>query len=203
MHTPLPPNTLIPFNYRYPTSNPTGKYVWGRHHRAYLQYMDKYCGMSVKELAAACGYSNLNRLQRRRQEWATGCKPVPMKYLSSVGADIELLHDAVALDQKEFDDAVATLPLPSHVTIRLLSACYTTRQLPEVHTLEEAVGCVQRIVDEEPFGRGGACLHWQDIKTVYFKRGEEPQEVLYRPQFRLHARHVYFANPPTVGVARV
>ena len=88
-----------------PEHGPEGEH-WGRHHLAYLAWSAERCRLSLTELAEACGYKKLQKFDRRRRRWNAGKGPIPVRYLKAISADLAVLQDCVALDQREHEAAL-------------------------------------------------------------------------------------------------
>lgn len=208
--TPLPlfendsdnPIRTIPFNFGQKPINQIGDYVWGRHFKAYITHCARQCRLKPHEFKTRCGYTNINRFLRRREEWNSFQKPIPVLYLDVIGVDMQLLEEVVAVDQKEYDAAIQ-LPLhPKYFTIRLMAAVYSQGRFPADTSEGQAIEEVQEYVDAHP--HVWCAISWPGLKTIYFNAGKPHRYVYRRPELKIINGFVTFGSDGIqVGTARI
>lgn len=106
---------------------------------------------------------------------------IPRHMLKETGGSLEVLTNAVALDQVEFD-AVAAIPwAPSfHQTYWSSGISGGPVIIPEVSSLVEAVYYLQK-KRRGSFGKYGITLTQPNIRKVVVRRDEPTKVMLYRP----------------------
>lgn len=180
-------------------------FVWGRHHRALITWHARHTKLGAHELAARCGYTNVDRFQRRRAAWSRG-RPlrkalIPVAYLDAIGIDVCELVEAVENDRAEYERALERLPLPDFATVPLpaaLPACVRT-PLPRGLTKEELYAHVQRMVDSSEIPLGKAILSWTSMKAVWFFKDRPSREFTWPPRFVAVGDCVDFGGPVPPG----
>lgn len=179
----------------------TRPYIWGYHHRRLITSCDRACRLSVRELAARCGYENVNGFQRKREKWARGRALrralVPVAYLDAIAIDWEALGRAVAWDAAEFDAALEAMPLPDTVATMGLPALGVTVREPVPPGLSEAeiYAYAQGFADDPESDWGKALVTWPGMKEVWFFLGKPPKEYVYRPRLNIVDGCVDFGAP--------
>lgn len=183
----------------------TETFVWGRHHRALITLHARRTTLDVHELGARCGYTNIDRFQRRRAAWSRG-QPlrkalIPVAFLDAIGIDVCALAEALERDRVEYERALEQLPLPDFATAPLpaaLPVCVRT-PLPGGLTMQELYAHVQRMVDSGEVRWGKAMLSWPSMKTVWFFKDRPPSEFTWPPRFVAVGDRVDFGGPVPPG----
>jgi len=168
------------------------QYVWGFHHRTLLLQCADACPLSLHERRERCGYKNVSKFVKREADWLGCLRPIPLVYLETIGCDLDVLKQAVALDGQEYDQALRLLPPPRHFVIRLGSGMYSRQSLPENCTIEQAQELIRQFQHGQP--RLACCLDWSSMRTLFFEKGELVREVLYPPQFIVTREGVSFGG---------
>jgi hypothetical protein len=202
---------IIPFDFGQKPKNEVEGYEWGRHYQAYIRHCAKQRRLYnrrvepelVQQALAACGMRNVNKFHRRRHAWNEGASPIPLAYLDFIGVDIEMLREAVALDEKEWQEALQKSLQPQHFIIRLIPAVYGRGTIPPGLTEEEAIQHVQEFQASHP-GFRGCCINWPGIKAVNIWPDRPPTYSFWCPRMRVKGGQVRFAyNGGLEGVTRL
>jgi hypothetical protein len=180
-------------------------FVWGHYHRALITRHARRTKLDAHKLAARCGYTNIDRFQRRRAAWSRG-RPlrkalIPVAYLDAIGVDVCELVDAVERDRVEYERALEQLPLPDFATAPLpaaLPVCVRT-PLPYGLTMKELYAHVQRMVDSGEVHGGKAILSWPSMKCVWFFKDRPPREFTWPPRFVAVGDRADFGSPVPPG----
>ncbi len=173
---------------------------WGRRHRAYIRACNKTCVLKPGELAALCGYADVSKFQRRRQDWgsgrASGKGLVPVAFLNAIGVRLCQLAEAVECDRREYEQALHHLSKPADVItcgIASLGICIK-HPLPSDLEPTEVYGYIQALVDSGQTHEGKAQLHWPSLMSVYFRIGKPPSEITWPPKLFAHGDRIDFGG---------
>jgi hypothetical protein len=176
-------------------------YIWGRHHRDYLRELDHRCALSAHELAEQCGYTDVTKFQRRRQDWRQG-RPsgkglIPVAYLEAIGVDPCELLRLIQSDYAEYEVALLRLEVPKNFSVLLQPGFGYMPSLPEGLSMDEAFQHVQRFIDDRTSSTGKAILHWASLKTIFFRKGAPPSVHVWPPKFVALGDKIDFGCSPT------
>ena len=195
------PARTLPFNLLPQHQDPDAGFVWGRHHRGYLEYCANRCPLSVDELMEHCGYKKREKFDYRRGDWNQGVGQIPLKYLSALDVDMDLLQTAVELDRREIDEAIERTGPPTSFVVRLMAAVCKTEELPIDVTEAEAIEYVKLYSMES----GLKCMiSFLGLKAVLFRPDGDVYTGHYYPEVSVKEGMVSFGTDGReVGTARV
>jgi len=187
-------NRRLPFNLA--RRRTVDDFEWGWHARAYLKHCFKGYTGTVHELAALCGYKNISKFQRRRAAWVDGEWEIPRVFLNTIGVQLDVLEQAVALDRKGYEEALEHLPIPTSFFVKALPGIYLRETIPPVANMAEAYEYVQRNVEAQGCEAMTGHLYWPMLKAVTFRAGREPVTFTFAPKLTLKGESVSLRPPP-------
>jgi len=179
----------------------TEYFRWGRHHRALISKHAKACPTTAHELARLCGYTNIDRFQRRRAAWSKGevlrQALIPVAFLEAIGVDAFELALAVERDATEYKEALERLPVPESFVsegraplgIRLRTA------LPKGLSEDAAVKYVQELVDSGQISWGKALISWPGMKSIWIYPFRCPKVHTWPPVLLCKGDRIDFGAP--------
>jgi len=182
-------------------NTPTNGFQRGRHHRAYIAHCAKQAGLfnrkidtgRLHETMATCGYKNVNQFQRRCREWNAAQARIPRVYLEQIGCDLDTLHDTIALDYQEYEQALRSLPPRDVFHEKLIPAVWRPVLLPEpLHEID--AGAVIRAHQHEQDPPREAALAWPSLKTIFYKPDGRTLTAECVPKLFQDDKHIWFAN---------
>lgn len=165
-----------------PPANQVEDYRFGKHIMAYLDQKVEPWGKvgavlfkdqreAVKDrrkaLMLASGYANPNKFKAHQIDWHELSRPVPKKYLDAIGIDRKTLELMVELDHEEFERALALPRYPKGITIRLMPAVYSYRELPPGTTEAEALEAMRKTVMSTGLR---SCINYPELLTIYVEK---------------------------------
>ena len=192
-----------PFNLLPRCQDADAGFVWGRHHKAYLQYCVRRCPLTFDELMARCGYKKRQKFESRREDWNRGVGKIPLAYLQVLEVDMDLLETAVELDRREIEEAAERAGPPKTFIVRYMAAVCKTHELPEGTSEEEAIELVKQFSVE----RGFKCMiDTPGLKTILFSPDGSVYTGYCYPEVRLENGMLSFGSDGsqagTAGVGR-
>lgn len=186
-------NRTMPSNTAGP-QNGLERYIRFRHTKNYMRQRSAQNPDEI-QLMKTCGYANLEKFRRHREQWDLLEKPVPKKYLEAINVRLEVLELTVEQDREEYEDTLNSPRQVSHFTVRLLPTVCKSVPFPEPLPEHLAI----ELLRDETDGLK-RCLHYPDLKTVFIE-GETIHSVYYAPSIEESCDRLTFsANGSTAHV---
>lgn len=165
--------------------NSVGDYQRFHHTKAYLaQRSALFKGAKAnRKLMAPCGYKRYEKFVRRRPEWDALARPVPLGYLSAIGAALDVLAATQEADMEEFHAALKLPLAPRYAIERMIPAVYQSIRLPEGISEADAVALVRSRSQrtEHEF-----CLNFPGLKAVFMKPDGSVSRLYFPPTFKIN-----------------
>jgi hypothetical protein len=119
--------------------NDVENYVYCRRVKDYLLLQRQQSGKDIKDIAAASGYTKLDKFKTHLNEWQELERPIPKKYLQAINADIDTLLSLSELDKSDYEEAIKIPRKASFCTVRLIPGIYATYSFGRMVSEEEAI----------------------------------------------------------------
>jgi len=124
--------------------------------KAYLRYLSEHLVFFkdqvkyVKKQAVKSGYSkeNFNKFVEHRRKWHSFEKKIPIKYLNTIGADLDLLKLIVEFDKKDYYK-VLEMPLSPKTFILNMRPIPIVKTFPKDTSQEEAIEILKYYANKE------------------------------------------------------
>jgi hypothetical protein len=146
-----------------------------------------------------CGYSSLRKFRFHRKDWDNLERPVPRKYLQAIGVDINTLEFTVELDEEEYEKVLQFPFSPRKALLRVMPTVFTTVQLPDGVTEEEAVFLLKGL--SRKTGKYGF-INFENIKTTFAQPDGFVFTKYYKPLLRV-TRDSVIASEDGRGIGKV
>ena len=114
-------------------------YVYCRRVKDYLLSQHEKSGNDTKDIAAASGYTKLDKFKIHLKEWQELERPIPKKYLQAINVNIDILLSLLELDKLDYEEAIKIPRKASFCTVRLIPGIYATYSFGGIVSEEEAI----------------------------------------------------------------
>ena len=121
------------------SANKVEDYVYCRHVKDYLLSQHQKSGKDLKDIAAASGYTKIDKFKRHLEGWQNLASPIPKKYLQAINVDLDTLLSLLELDKVDYEVAIKIPRKTSVCTVRLLPGVYSTYSFGGMVSEEEAI----------------------------------------------------------------
>ncbi len=136
----------------------------------------------IIKLARRCGYKGFNKFREHRKEWHNLERQIPRSYLNEINAKLDIIKFTVEIDQEEYKKAVKIAIYPRYATVRLMAAVYTSIELPEGVSENEAI----EILKDYSKKKNRSCwITIYDIKTIWVYPSGNVHTTYYKPEIRI------------------
>jgi hypothetical protein len=177
-----------------PQANLLEGYIRFRHTKAYIR--NKSALHPSKEIMASIGYRALHKLTVHRREWDELTRRIPVKYLSAIGVDLDVLRFTLELDQQEFDLALELPVFPKSYGVRLMPTVYRTMDFPSKTTEERAILILK---DYSKTSQVYCFITVADLKSVWVQPDGAVFTVFYRPELEIDKAWVNASESGSFG----
>jgi hypothetical protein len=196
----------LPFCVALPRTTSSNDFIWGRHHRACLRAGAKAAGLFENRIdknvlaraMESCGYRNSAKFQRQRHLWNRGEGRIPRAYLGYIGCSLDTLADCVALDQREYEKALRTIPRADRFLERIAPTVWRAVAFPEpVHEID-AVHLI-RLHQGAQRRKRDSVLTWPSLKTVFVPGNGPVTTGSFQPEINFGKDHCTFSYDGSTG----
>jgi hypothetical protein len=163
-------------------------YQWGRHHRSLIANAAKARKATLHEVAEACGYKNVNKVQRKRQNWSMGLGEIPLAYLDLLNLPLADIEAAVARDIVAARQAFDAVESNDHFLFKIIPGIYARKSFPVAPIADciEFARCHAREIPVLHF------IQWPTIRTIQVYPNGKVAEWGYPPKIDIKNGFISF-----------
>ena len=141
--------------------NEIADYEFGKNIKAYLR--QKLSLKDPKLIMRPSGSGNICKFRKHTEEWLSFTRPIPEKFLETIGVDWKILEYVAELDRENFRRAINLPRYPRYVIVRLMPAIYQTKPLPAGIAETDAIELVKSWIKEKPFQ---CMINYPELLTI-------------------------------------
>ena len=162
--------------------------------KEYLSERLRTAMLDDRVLAERTGYADIDKFRRHQNAWHALERPIPRRYLAAIGAELEVLREALERDQVNFQLMDALPRTPDGYTIRFMPGMYRLRFFEGPVPEEEAIRRIRAFTMET----GLRCfIKYPKFLMVYIEADGSVVKKYYRPSMKITDNWVAFERAAT------
>ncbi len=197
-------NQELSFQHLNLTGNSPNKvedYIYCRHVKDYLLSQHQKSGKDIKDIAAASGYTKLDKFKMHLKNWQDLTSPIPKKYLQAIDVDLDTLLSLFELDKAEYESALKIPRNVSTCTVRLMPAAYATYSFGRMVSEEEAIELAK---DHSKKTNFNCIINFPGLFSIQIYPDGEVSKTYYNPTIEITKEWVKFGlDGSSLGVMRI
>ena len=186
-----------------PVVNDSNQYTRFFHTKSYLSQKSRLVPYSIAlhedrvlRVMASCGYlfRRPEKFSAHRRQWDRLDRPIPLAYLTAIGADVEVMQFTAELDAEDYEEVLQQPLYPRYATIRVVPGIFSLLELPDGIDEAEAVDLMSDFARRRS---RRCCIGFRDIKSIWIEPDGTTSYTFYRPLLRVTRTHLIPANVPS------